>query len=121
MGGGMTLPTKGLTAHRIFHGDARSLSMIPSGSVHLVCTSPPYASLKTYPEHEDKLGNIASYERFLDAMDVVWAECLRILVPGGRVACVVGDVCVSRREAGRHYVLPLSGDLQVRTRRLGFD
>src|SRR4029078_800232 len=36
-------------------------------------------------------------------------------------ACVVGDVCVSRRAAGRHYVLPLSADIQVRARRLGFD
>jgi site-specific DNA-methyltransferase (adenine-specific) len=54
-------------------------------------------------------------------MDTVWAECLRMLVPGGRVACVVGDVCISRRKGGRHYVLPLSADLQVRARRLGFD
>ena len=28
----------------------------------------------------------------------------RILVPGGRVACVVGDICLSRRVAGRHHV-----------------
>jgi site-specific DNA-methyltransferase (adenine-specific) len=54
-------------------------------------------------------------------MDKVWAECLRILVPGGRIACVVGDVCISRRAAGRHYVLPLSADFQVRTRKIGFD
>lgn len=86
-----------------------------------MCTSPPYGSLKTYPDHDGQLGNIASYERFLDEMDTVWTECLRILVPGGRIACVVGDVCVSRRAGGRHYVLPLSGDLQVRLRKLGFD
>jgi len=61
------------------------------------------------------------YEAFLDELDRVWHECLRILVPGGRVACVVGDVCVSRRQGGRHHVLPLSADVQVRARRLGFD
>jgi DNA modification methylase len=54
-------------------------------------------------------------------MDKVWAECLRVLVPGGRIACVVGDVCISRRAGGRHHVLPLSADLQVRARKLGFD
>jgi site-specific DNA-methyltransferase (adenine-specific) len=64
---------------------------------------------------------MASYEKFLDELDMVWAECLQILVPGGRVACVVGDVCMSRRKAGRHYILPLSADLQVRARKLGFD
>jgi DNA modification methylase len=111
----------GPTRHDVYEGDARHLSFIPTESVHLVCTSPPYGSLKEYPDHPNQLGNMASYEKFLDEMDTVWAECLRILVPGGRVACVVGDVCISRRKGGRHHVLPLSGDLQVRARKLGFD
>jgi len=93
----------------------------PMYSVHLICMSPPYGSLITYPSHEHQLGNIASYEMFLDELDKVWAECLRVLVPGGRVACVVGDVCISRRDGGRHHVLPLGGDIQVRARKLGFD
>jgi modification methylase len=115
-----TLPLRA-THHEVYLGDARALSFIGTESVHLVCTSPPYGSLKEYPDHPDQLGNIASYERFLDELDKVWAECLRVLVPGGRVACVVGDVCISRRKGGRHHVLPLSADLQVRARRLGFD
>lgn len=110
-----------ITKHSILEGDARDLSGIATESVHLICTSPPYASLIQYPDHGGQLGNIASYEKFLDEMDAVWAECLRVLVPGGRVACVVGDVCISRRQGGRHYVLPLSADLQVRARKLGFD
>lgn len=110
-----------ITRHLVREGDARNLSFVDSGSVHLVCTSPPYGALKTYPDHPSQLGNIVSYEDFLDELDAVWAECLRILVPGGRVACVVGDICISRRQGGRHYVLPLSADLQVRARRLGFD
>ncbi|WP_423065204.1 DNA-methyltransferase [Devosia sp. CN2-171] len=110
-----------LTKHKIIEADARDLSFIATESVHFVCTSPPYASLIQYPDHSGQLGNIASYEIFLEEMDKVWAECLRILVPGGRVACIVGDVCISRRQGGRHYVLPLSGDFQSRTRKLGFD
>ena len=109
------------TKHEVHLADARDLAFLGTESVHLVCTSPPYGSLKEYPDHPGQLGNIASYEKFLDEMDSVWAECLRILVPGGRVACVVGDVCISRRKGGRHHVLPLSGDLQVRARKLGFD
>lgn len=35
-----------------------------------------------------------------------------MLVPGGRVACVVGDVCIARRNGGRHHVLPLSADIR---------
>lgn len=110
-----------LTKHLVRHGDARSLPWIPSQSVHCVVTSPPYANLIEYPGTEGQLGSIASYEHFLTELDKVWAECFRVLVPGGRVVCVVGDVCISRREGGRHYVLPLSADIQVRTRRVGFD
>ena len=110
-----------ITKHAIVEGDARDLAFLEKSSVHLVCTSPPYADLIEYPEHSGQLGNMASYEAFLDELDKVWTECIRVLVPGGRVACVVGDVCVSRRQAGRHYVLPLSADIQVRVRRLGFD
>jgi modification methylase len=112
---------KGLTSHDIHLGDARDLTFIGTESVHLVCTSPPYGSLKSYPNHPKQLGNIERYDEFLNELDRVWSECLRILVPGGRVACVVGDICLSRRQAGRHQVLPLSADLQVRARRLGFD
>jgi site-specific DNA-methyltransferase (adenine-specific) len=86
-----------------------------------VCTSPPYGSLKEYPDHPGQLGNMPVYEEFLDELDKVWKESLRILVPGGRIACVVGDVCISRKKGGRHHVLPLGSDIQVRARRIGFD
>jgi modification methylase len=113
---------EGPTTHRVIHGDARDMSAIPDSSVHLVCTSPPYAFLKQYREGTPgQLGDILDYDAFLDELDKVWRECERILVPGGRVACVVGDVCISRRRGGRHHVLPLSADIQVRSRALGLD
>ncbi len=111
----------GPTHHLLCEGDARDLSLIETESVHLICTSPPYGSLKEYPDRPGQLGNMPVYDDFLDELDKVWRECLRVLVPGGRVACVVGDVCISRRRGGRHYVLPLSSDIQVRARSLGFD
>jgi DNA modification methylase len=37
------------------------------------------------------------------------------------VCCVVGDVCLSRKKAGRHHVMPLHADIQVRARKLGLD
>jgi site-specific DNA-methyltransferase (adenine-specific) len=111
----------GPTTHLIHEGDARDLSFIETESVHLVVTSPPYASLKEYPDHPGQLGNLPVYDEFLNELDRVWRESLRVLVPGGRVCCVVGDVCISRRRGGRHHVLPLSADIQVRARKLGFD
>ena len=45
----------------------------------------------------------------------------RVLVPGGRLVCVVGDVCVARRRYGRHLVFPLHADICVMCRHIGFD
>ncbi len=110
------------TLHRLVQGDVRDLSYIPDESIHLVVTSPPYWSLKRYNESEGQLGHIEEYETFLAELDRVWKETFRILVPGGRLVCVVGDVCLSRRENnGRHTVVPLHADICVQCRRLGFD
>jgi DNA modification methylase len=102
-------------------GDARELDWIPDESVHLVLTSPPYWTLKEYPAHKSQLGLVADYERFHDELDKVWRHAIRVLVPGGRLVCVVGDVCLSRRTHGRHMVMPLHADIVVRCRRIGFD
>lgn len=109
------------TTHRLHQGDARDLSWLPSDSVHLVVTSPPYWTLKDYEHSAGQMGDIEDYNVFLDELDKVWRECARILVPGGRICCVVGDVCLSRKQAGRHYVMPLHADIQVRTRAIGLD
>src|SRR5437588_2751173 len=109
------------TAHAVHLGDARDLDWIANESVHLVVTSPPYWTLKQYNAHEQQMGAIEEYEAFLDELDRVWRHCRRILVPGGRICCVVGDVCVARKQAGRHYVIPLHADIQVRARRPRFD
>jgi DNA modification methylase len=109
------------TVHRLIKGDARDLSFIPNETVHLVLTSPPYWNLKRYNEHPEQLGHIQEYEEFLGELEKVWRHVLRVLIPGGRLVCVVGDVCVSRREYGRHLVFPLHSDICVICRKLGFD
>ena len=110
------------TVHRLVQGDARDLSFIPDESVHLVVTSPPYWTLKRYNDSEGQMGHIAEYEHFLVELSRVWAEAFRVLVSGGRLVCVVGDVCLSRRENnGRHTVVPLHADICVQCRKLGFD
>ena len=109
------------TSHLVSVADARDLSALEDRSVHLVVTSPPYWTLKQYAGSKGQLGDLGDYEEFLDELDKVWRECERVLVPGGRICCVVGDVCVPRKKGGRHFVVPLHADIQVRTRSLGLD
>jgi DNA modification methylase len=109
------------TSHRLINRDARNLSFLPDDSMHLVVTSPPYWTLKDYAPNELQLGSIEDYEAFLGELDKVWSECARVLVPGGRICCVVGDVCIPRKRDGRHRVMPLHADILVRARKLGLD
>ncbi len=109
------------TVHRLINGDARDLSFLEDESVHLVITSPPYWNLKRYNENPDQLGHIQDYESFLGELEKVWRDIFRVLVPGGRLVCVVGDVCVARRNFGRHLVFPLHADICVSCRKIGFD
>ncbi|WP_207302934.1 DNA-methyltransferase [Bacilliculturomica massiliensis] len=110
-----------MTEHILYHGDSRRMDYIADGSVHLVLTSPPYWNLKEYEKGSGQLGIIEDYEAFLMELEKVWKECYRILVPGGRMVCVVGDVCQSRRKYGRHVVFPLHSDIAVCCRKIGFD
>jgi len=110
------------TCHHLWLGDARRMEHLKPESIHLVLTSPPYWTLKEYRRSPAQLGHIEDYEDFLNELDKVWMHCYRVLVPGGRIVCVVGDVCLSRRKnEGRHTVVPLHASIQEHCRRIGFD
>ena len=110
------------TTHSLVLGDARRMAGVSANSVQLVLTSPPYWTLKEYRASEGQMGHIEDYDEFLGELDKVWSHCLRALVPGGRLICVVGDVCLSRRKNnGRHTVVPLHASIQEHCRRLGYD
>ncbi|MBV9016806.1 MAG: site-specific DNA-methyltransferase, partial [Alphaproteobacteria bacterium] len=104
-------------------GDARELTFIDNESVHLVVTSPPYFNLKPYASDAGgrQLGRLKDYDTFLDELDRVWRQCARVLVPGGRICCVIGDILIPRKSGGRHRVLPLPADIQARSRANGLD
>ena len=104
----------------IYHGDAREMP-VEDESAHLIVTSPPYWNLKEYGNAAAQIGNIDPYEEFLDKLDEVWVQCVRVLAVGGRIGCVIGDVSIPRKEGGRHRIMPLHSDIQVRTRLVGLD
>lgn len=119
---GSTVPLE--TQHRIYLGDAREMKELAEPeSVHLVVTSPPYWTLKEYDGAAGKqqLGHFEGYEGFHAELARVWGRCYDLLVPGGRLCVVVGDVCLPRKKVGRHLVMPLHADISVHCRAIGFD
>ena len=109
------------TRHLICEADSRTFMGVADESVHLVLTSPPYWTLKTYPPRQGQLGEVADYEEFNQQLATVWKEAHRVLVPGGRLVIVVGDVNLARRQFGRHVVMPLHASIQEECRKLGLD
>lgn len=111
------------TSHTVRCADARNLDHIDPKNIHLIVTSPPYFNIKPYETDAagNQLARLDDYETFLSEMTKCIAEWERVLVPGGRACCVVGDVLVPRRKDGRHRILPLPADIMVRSRAVGLD
>lgn len=73
-------------------GDARDMDSVPDASVAFVVTSPPYFAGK---EYETALGEghvPADYIAYLTMLRDVFAECVRTLEPGGRMAINVANL-----------------------------
>ncbi len=88
----------------IYNDDARSMTKVASDSVALVVTSPPYFAGKKYEESLGVEGVPATYFEYLELLHDVFAECKRVLEPGGRIAVNVANL-------GRRPYRSLSADV----------
>ncbi|MCA1692255.1 MAG: site-specific DNA-methyltransferase, partial [Actinobacteria bacterium] len=88
----------------IFDHDARSMPEVPDGSVALVVTSPPYFAGKEYEEALGEGHIPATYLDYLQMLEDVFAQCVRKLEPGGRIAVNVANL-------GRRPYRSLSSDV----------
>ena len=73
-------------------GDARHMDALADDSVALVVTSPPYFAGKQYEEELDREGVPGSYIEYLALLRDVFADCKRVLEPGGRIAVNVANL-----------------------------
>jgi site-specific DNA-methyltransferase (adenine-specific) len=85
-------------------GDARHMDAVVDDSVALVVTSPPYFAGKQYEEELEREGVPSSYLEYLEMLREVFAECVRKLEPGGRLAVNVANL-------GRKPYRSLSADV----------
>jgi DNA modification methylase len=89
---------------KILTGDARRMDEVDDSSVALVVTSPPYFAGKEYEESLGEGHIPASYLDYLGMLSDVFAECVRTLEPGGRIAVNVANL-------GRKPYRSLSADV----------
>ncbi len=70
---------------KVFIGNSNDMSQIPDESVNLIITSPPYWTLKDY-DVDDQIGlGSNSYDYYISELNKVWAECVRVLAPDGKI------------------------------------
>ena len=77
---------------RIHCGDSRDMTAVDDNSVALVVTSPPYFAGKQYEEALGEGHIPADYVEYLEMLHDVFAECVRVLEPGGRIAVNVANL-----------------------------
>jgi site-specific DNA-methyltransferase (adenine-specific) len=100
----MVVYAPGFDEPRLFLGDAREMDAIHDNSVALVVTSPPYFAGKQYEEDLGRDEVPSSYLEYLSMLRDVFAECVRTLEPGGRIAVNVANL-------GRKPYRSLSADV----------
>jgi len=114
------------TDHKVLFADAGDMGVVPSQSVELVVTSPPYPMIEMWDEcfaeqdSEIQPGSgWPAFKRMHAVLDRIWSEVHRILVPGG-IACVnIGDA--TRTIKGTFILYPNHMRVLSQLVRLGFN
>jgi len=90
------------STHSVFYKNSRQMGEIPSGSINLVVTSPPYPMIEMWDEmfsstdskiKQALLDSNGAKAHFLmnKCLNEVWREVDRVLAPSGIVCINVGD------------------------------
>jgi DNA modification methylase len=81
----------------IIHNDARKLPL-GDDSIDMIFIDSPYGDNIDYNDHAGNIGKIsAEADDFYNALDMVMAECQRVLKPGKVIGWLIGDQWVKKK------------------------
>jgi modification methylase len=117
------------TRHRFIVGSAARLGDFRRDAVDLIVTSPPYPMIEMWdatfaaqdPEiaaHIERGEGPEAFERMHQVLDAVWAECFRVLRPGGFACINIGDA--TRSIGGSFRLFTNHARIVTRCEALGF-
>ena len=69
----------------VYFKSSEQMEEIKSNSVTLIVTSPPYWNVRNYGNVE-QIGFGQSYKQYIDSLNRIWKECIRVLQPNGKIA-----------------------------------
>ncbi len=82
----------------VFFKSSESMSEIPSESVTLIVTSPPYWNVRDYGGEQIGFGQ--SYQSYISSLNRVWSECIRVLQPNGKIAINIQPLPIESSRSG---------------------
>jgi len=117
------------TRHKVYFCDARRMQMLPSDSVDLIVTSPPYPMIRMWDQvfcqQDPRIADALTDGRLGDAhesmhalLDPVWDESYRVLKPGGFACINIGDA--TRSIEGEFALYPNHARILQHLARAGF-
>jgi len=99
------------TEHKLYIGNAeQELSNIMDNSIQLIVTSPPYWKARDY-KHPKQLGYKDSYSAYLQTMKNILNECVKKLLPDGKIALNIGNIYNFDPMDKRYYTVNIIHDL----------
>ncbi|MFX0016064.1 MAG: DNA methyltransferase [Promethearchaeota archaeon] len=82
----------------VYFKSSESMTEIPSESVTLVVTSPPYWNVRDYGGEQIGFGQ--NYDNYIKSLNNVWKECIRVLQPNGKIAINIQPLPVESSRSG---------------------
>ena len=112
--------------NQVFYKDSKSMEEVPSNSIHLIITSPPYYNVKNYSldgrqekkvhtKEKAQIGDIKNYNEYIKEMLLVWRECYRVLTPNGKLVINTPLMPVPKKDFNEHYtrhIFNISSDIE---------
>lgn len=105
----------------LYHGDCvAGMSDLPSDSVHYSVFSPPFASLYTYSDSPNDMGNCVNSDEFFAHYDYCAEQLFRVLMPGRLVSMHCMLLPTSKQRDGFIGLYDFRGDLIRSMEKRGF-
>lgn len=96
------------TNHDIYFKNAKKIKNLKDNSIHLVITSPPYWKIKDYG-NKDQIGFHDTLREYLDKLNEIWGECIRVLKSGCKMCINIGDQFLRAKDAPKkvYQIIPI--------------
>jgi len=112
--------------NKVFYRDARKMVEVPSGSIDLIITSPPYFNIKDYSKdgYQEKkiskkikgqIGDIKNYKRYINEMLKIWKECYRVMKSNGKLIVNTPLMPMLKKDFNTHFnrhIFDINSDIE---------